>query len=131
VTPKDAERAFNATFGPGAWDEAAHTPIYPCVLCGASPDLGQAHDPTCLTQHAAGTVYDDYEAVRGVRNDVHERGLNVGAWVSVAVMIAVAVLLVILVEATKGDHRCVVRLGSDGAPVSVCTPEAPKTRHGS
>jgi len=46
-------------------------------------------------------------------------------------MVAVAVLLVVLIEATKGDGRCITRMASDGAPVSVCTPDAPKTRHGS
>jgi len=101
---------------------------YPCTLCGASPDLGQPHSPSCATQH----VYDDYEAARRARHVVPlEHTLNVGAWVSVVAMVVVAVLLVVLIEATKGDQRCVVRMASDGAPVSACTPEAPKTRHGS
>ncbi len=100
---------------------------YPCDLCGASPDLGQGHASTCPTVH----VYDDYEAVRRAGTTLHEHTLNLGAWVSVAAMVAVAVLLVVLIEATKGDGRCVTRMASDGQPVAVCTPEAPKTRHGS
>lgn len=101
---------------------------YPCTLCGSSPDLGQAHTPTCPTQH----VYDDYEAARRARHIVPiEHTLNVGAAVSVAGLVAAAVLLVALVQATKDDDGCVTHLGSDGVPVAVCLPEAPKTRHGS
>jgi len=125
MSPEDAERAFDATFGPGAWDEAAHTPIYPCVLCGASPDLGQAHDPTCPTQHVPGTVYDGYDDVRATRANVHEKTLTLGAWASVGGLLALAVLLVCLIAAFKDDDHCVTRMASDGSPVSVCTRTTP------
>ena len=102
---------------------------YPCDLCGASPDLGQGHASTCPTVN----VYDDYEAAarRAGHAPRYEHTLNLGAWVSVVAMVAVAVLLVVLIEATKGDGRCITRMASDGQPVSVCTPEAPKTRNAS
>lgn len=97
------------------------TSIGPCELCGASPDLGQAHDQICPTQHAPGTVYADYAAAR--HTPPRERTLTLGAWVSVAALVAFGVLLFVLIAMTKGDGPdCAIQLGTDGSLVRVCPP---------